>query len=243
MRRKSMSMSKWSLVMVACGISFLIAADQAQGQTQTQGCPTRPASGTVVADPFNIVSQNGALTAQFVLGHSVDGAGYTHFCYKYQAPGQVVEAPTLRVNPGDVLNLNVVDGIKNDGSSKMNMAAPTGPVCGDGGAATVNSTNVHFHGMNVAPVCHQDDVIDTLIQPGSAGFQFNVPIPTTQPPGLYWYHPHVHGFTEFQVNGGAAGALIVSGWRKFVPKLRGLRNACSWSARSISSHGFRALTC
>ncbi len=222
MRRKSMSMSKWSLVMVACGISFLIAADQAQGQTQTQGCPTRPASGTVVADPFNIVSQNGALTAQFVLGHSVDGAGYTHFCYKYQAPGQVVEAPTLRVNPGDVLNLNVVDGIKNDGSSKMNMAAPTGPVCGDGGAATVNSTNVHFHGMNVAPVCHQDDVIDTLIQPGSAGFQFNVPIPTTQPPGLYWYHPHVHGFTEFQVNGGAAGALIVSGMEKVRPEVAGL---------------------
>ena len=51
-------------------------------------------------------------TAKFTLQHSVDVAGYTHFCYKYQAPGQVVEAPTLRVNPGDVLNLNVVDGIK-----------------------------------------------------------------------------------------------------------------------------------
>src|ERR1700689_2116095 len=108
MRRKSMS--KWSLVMAACGFSFLIAAsrEQAQAQTQTQGCPSRPASGTVVADPFNIVSQNGALTAQFVLGHSVDSAGYTHFCYKYQAPAQVVEAPTLRVNPGDMLNLTVV---------------------------------------------------------------------------------------------------------------------------------------
>ena len=65
-------------------------------------------------------------------------------------------------------------------------------------------------------------MLNTLIQPGSAGFQFNVPIPTTQPPGLYWYHPHVHGFTEFQVNGGAAGALIVSGMEKVRPEVAGL---------------------
>ena len=57
-------------------------------------------SGTVVADPYNIVSQNGALNAKFDLEHSVDFAGYTHYCYNYQTPGGVVEAPTLRVNPG-----------------------------------------------------------------------------------------------------------------------------------------------
>jgi FtsP/CotA-like multicopper oxidase with cupredoxin domain len=214
------SVSRRSLGMFACGLAFLMPV--AQSQAQGQDCPARPSSGTVVADPFNISSQNGALTAKFSLGHSVDGAGYTHFCYKYQAPGQIVEAPTLRVNPGDVLNLNVVDGIKNNGSLKMNMAPSTGPVCGDGGAATVNSTNVHFHGMNVPPVCHQDDVINTIIQPGTAGFQYNVQVPTTQPPGLYWYHPHIHGFTEFQVNGGAAGALIVNGMEKVRPEVAGL---------------------
>ena len=221
MRRKSMSMSGRPLAMAACALAFLFTAAHAQD------CPARPASGTVVADPFNIVSQSGALTAKFVLGHSVDGSGYTHFCYKYQAPSQIVEAPTLRVNPGDVLNLDVVDGIKNVGPAKMtvprmNMAAPTGTVCGDGGVTTVNSTNVHFHGMNVAPVCHQDDVLNTLIQPGTAGFQYNLQIPTTQPPGLYWYHPHIHGFTEFQVNGGAAGALIVNGMEKVRPEVAGL---------------------
>ncbi|HEY3971394.1 MAG TPA: multicopper oxidase domain-containing protein [Candidatus Sulfotelmatobacter sp.] len=213
MRRKSTS--KFLLAIAVCGFSVLTLV--------AQDCPARPASGTVVADPFNIVSQNGALNATFTMGHSVDSGGYTHFCYKYQAPGQVVEAPTLRVNPGDVLNLDVVDGIKNSGIvSKMNMAPPTGPACGDGGAATINSTNVHFHGMNVAPVCHQDDVLTTLIQPGTPGFQYNVQIPTTQPPGLYWYHPHVHGFTEFQVNGGAAGALIVGGMEKVRPEVAGL---------------------
>lgn len=207
-------LSRWLLAIVVCGFPFL--------KPMAQDCPARPSNGTVVTDPFNISSQNGSLNAKFVLGHSVDTAGYTHYCYNYQAPTQIVEAPTLRVNPGDVLNLNVVDRIRNNNDAmKMDMA-PTGTVCGDGGPATINATNVHFHGMNVPPVCHQDDVINTLIQPGTPGFQFNVQIPATQPPGLYWYHPHVHGFTEFQVNGGAAGALIVEGMEKVRPEVAGL---------------------
>ena len=28
---------------------------------------------------------------------------------------------------------------------------------------TATSTNIHFHGLNVPPVCHQDDVIKTII--------------------------------------------------------------------------------
>jgi len=47
-------------------------------------------------------------------------------------------------------------------------------------------------------------------------------IPKDEPPGLYWYHPHIHGFTEFQVNGGAAGALIVNGIEKYRPEVAGL---------------------
>ncbi len=215
MPRMSTSTLRWCLAIALCGFSFL--------KVVAQECPARPTSGTVVADPFSVVSQNGALNATFTMGHSVDSSGYTHFCYKYQAPGQVVEAPTLRVNPGDVLNLDVIDGIKNSpDAQKMNMGAPAGTPCADGGQPTINSTNVHFHGMNVPPVCHSDDVLTTIIQPGSPGFQYNVQVPTTQPPGLYWYHPHVHGFTEFQVNGGAAGALIVEGMEKVRPEVAGL---------------------
>ena len=152
-------LSKWLLAIVVCGFSFL--------KPVAQNCPARPNNGTVVADPFNISSQNGTLSAKFTLGHSVDTAGYTHYCYNYQAGSQDVEAPTLRVNPGDVLNLNVVDAIQDNPSMPMDMAPPAGPKCGDGGAATVNSTNVHFHGMNVPPVCHQDDVITTLDSAGN----------------------------------------------------------------------------
>jgi len=206
--------SRWALAAVVCGFAFL--------KPVAQDCPARPNSGTVVADPFNIVSQNGVLSAKFVMGHSVDSSGYTHYCYKYQTSTGTVEAPTLRVNPGDVLNLDLVDGITNNDATKMNMAAMTGPVCGDGGTPTINSTNMHFHGMNVPTVCHQDDVLTTLIQPGSPGFQYSVQVPAFQPPGLYWYHPHVHGFTEFQVNGGAAGAIVVGGMEKVRPEVAGL---------------------
>ena len=207
-------LSKWLLVVAMCGFSFL--------KLGAQDCPARPNPGTVVADPYSISSQNGSLNAELVLAHSVDATGYTHYCYNYQATGKVVEAPTLRLNPGDVLNLKVADRIQNTDSMKMNMEPPSGPVCGDSGTPTLNSTNVHFHGMNVPPLCHQDDVINTLIQPGTPGFQFSVHVPTTEPPGLYWYHPHIHGFTEFQVNGGAAGALIVEGMEKVRPEVAGL---------------------
>src|SRR5499427_8206576 len=187
-------------------------------------CPDRPNSGTVVADAPSIVSQNGLLSAQFTMAQSVDNFGYTHYCYKYSAGSQVIESPTLRLNPGDALALNVIDNNTPPeiGGMKMDMAPANAPVCGDTGTATVSSTNVHFHGLNVPPKCHQDDVITTLIQPGSPGFQYKMQIPAAEPPGLYWYHPHVHGFTEFQVNGGAAGALIVEGMEKVRPEVQGL---------------------
>ena len=187
-------------------------------------CPARPQSGTEVLDAYTITPQNGVLTADFALGESVDQQGYTHYCYQYQTPNGIVEAPTLRLNPGDNLQLNLADVIQDQDASAMQMHhAAAGQTCGDGGVATVSSTNMHFHGMPIPPVCHQDDVIDTLLQPGDPAFNFNIQIPTDNPPGLYWYHPHVHGFVEFQVNGGAAGALIINGMEKVRPEVKGLK--------------------
>jgi FtsP/CotA-like multicopper oxidase with cupredoxin domain len=85
-----------------------------------------------------------------------------------------------------------------------------------------NTINVHFHGLNVPPVCHQDDVINTLIQPSTTPFQYQIQIPTNEPPGVYWYHPHVHGYSAFQVNGGAAGAIVIGGIETLKPQVAGL---------------------
>jgi FtsP/CotA-like multicopper oxidase with cupredoxin domain len=209
------SMLRYVLAILVFGFSFLRLEAQ---------CPKRPDSGTVVQDAQSVSSVNGALNAELTMKHSVDDAGYTHYCYNYATSKGDVESPTLRLNPGDRLLLDVKDRIETDDSAgMMEMPATPGKVCGDGGMMMLSSTNVHFHGLNVPPICHQDDVLTTLLQPGKPAFQFNIQIPKNEPPGLYWYHPHVHGFTEFQVNGGAAGALIVEGMEKFHPEVAGLK--------------------
>jgi FtsP/CotA-like multicopper oxidase with cupredoxin domain len=211
-----MRMRPWNVLAVML-LGFLRAFSAG-----AQDCPDRPVTGSVVENPYSIASRNGVLTATLSMARSVDSHGYTHYCYKYNAGGQVVEAPTLRLNPGDRLNLRVVNNIQDNDSKNLKMKSGERAVCGDVGAETVDSTNVHFHGLNIPPVCHQDDVINTLIQPGSPGFQYSIQIPSTEPPGLYWYHPHVHGFTEFQVNGGAAGAIVIEGMEKYRPEVKGL---------------------
>ena len=94
-------------------------------------------------------------------------------------------------------------------------------VCG-GGKLNAAATNLHFHGMHISPGCHQDDVLSTLIQPGTGWYEYRFHIPKDQPPGLYWYHPHPHGFSEAQVMGGASGALIVEGIDRANPRTAGL---------------------
>ena len=210
------SASRYLFVILMCGSSFLKSEAQ---------CPPRPNDGTVVQDALSIISMNGVLNAELTMRHSVDTGGYNHYCMNYQDGKQEVEAPTLRLNQGDRLILDVKDRIESDDdSSGMNGMDMSGmPTCRDTGPPTLSSTNVHFHGLNVPPICHQDDVLTTLIQPGTPAFRFDIQIPKNEPPGLYWYHPHVHGFTEFQVNGGAAGALVVEGMDKIRPEVAGLK--------------------
>ncbi len=205
-------------MILTCGFAFLRPEAQ---------CPARPASGSVVEDALSLSGVNGVLNAELTMQHSVDSAGYSHYCYNYKTDTGDVEAPTLRLQPGDRLALDVKNRIESEASEGMGSmdsmsAGPASKTCGDGGTMTISSTNVHFHGLNVPPKCHQDDVLNTLIQPGTPAFKFNMQIPQNEPPGLYWYHPHVHGFTEFQVNGGAAGALIVEGMDKVRPEVAGL---------------------
>lgn len=84
------------------------------------------------------------------------------------------------------------------------------------------ATNLHFHGLSVPPVCHQDDAVNTLIASGSHPFEYRFQIPPDEPSGTYWYHPHVHGFTDAQVEGGASGALIVEGIEQANQSLAGM---------------------
>src|SRR5580698_11313566 len=62
----------------------------------------------------------------------------------------------------------------------------------------------------------------TSVQPGDAPFEYRFRIPDDEPPGLYWYHPHIHGFSKEQLLGGASGALIVEGIERAKKEVAGL---------------------
>jgi FtsP/CotA-like multicopper oxidase with cupredoxin domain len=192
-------------------------------------CP-RPAPGTVIQQPPALFSQNGVLNVRFSYQSVTDSFGRQEFCFMTPS-GQV--NPTLYVNPGDTLNITVTNNtpVSNVGQTDEVFDAPT---CGDtklaisantnaqGQGMTGGSMNIHYHGANVTPACHGDNVVKTLINSGHT-FQYSFQFPTDEPPGLYWYHPHVHGITEAAVFGGASGALIVTGINNVQPKTAGLR--------------------
>jgi FtsP/CotA-like multicopper oxidase with cupredoxin domain len=201
---------------------------------QVGNCPSRPDMGSIVTNPLDLYSQSGTLTLALALNDGVDDAGYIHDCYNYNTGNGIIEAPTLRLNPSDTLNLTLTNQLDANASKKgakkrapMHMApmkmlkSPMDASC-NGGDITASTTNIHFHGLNIPPVCHQDDVVNTLIQPNDPPFQYSTQIPANEPPGLYWYHPHPHGYTTNQVNGGASGALIVSGIENVKPQVAGL---------------------
>ncbi|MFZ0684728.1 MAG: multicopper oxidase domain-containing protein [Terriglobales bacterium] len=212
-------------------LRFTIAAQLvgfalATAAAQVGNCPSRPNPGATVVNPVDLYSSSGVLNLALALNNGVDPQGYTHVCFNYNTGSGIVEAPTLRVNPGDNLNLTLTNQLNLPGTPglkhTMKMAGSPRDTSCNGGTITQNSTNLHFHGLGIPPVCHQDDVINTLIQPTDPPFQYQTQIPSDAAPGLYWYHPHPHGFTTNQVNGGASGALIVSGIELVKPQVAGL---------------------
>jgi FtsP/CotA-like multicopper oxidase with cupredoxin domain len=198
---------------------WAVVPGPAPGEQATPDCPARPAVGSVVGEPLDLHSAHGKLRVDLSYRRSVDADGRTHYCYVSPDGG---ESPTLRLKPGDLLILR----LRNAEPAAPVNAMPTGKhSMSDGctaGRMDATSTNLHFHGLSVPPICHQDDVLNTLIQPGDRPFEYRFRIPANEPPGLYWYHPHVHGLTSAQVLGGASGALIVEGIERANPLLAGL---------------------
>lgn len=81
-------------------------------------------------------------------------------------------------------------------------------------------TNLHFHGSHVSPKGNSDNVL-LNIKPGET-FDYEYNLPEDHPPGLYWYHPHLHGYTDEQVGDGMAGAVIVRGDIDELPGVKGV---------------------
>jgi FtsP/CotA-like multicopper oxidase with cupredoxin domain len=175
-------------------------------------CPRFTAGGAVL-NPAALFSSHGILAVNFSYQTTTDAEGRTLYCF--MTPNHL-QNPTLHVNPGD----HLVITITNNTPAGMNPMEVNPPNCG---AATMNSSsvNIHYHGTNTSPTCGQDEVIKTIINTGQT-FQYNVAFPSNEPPGLYWYHPHIHGIAEPAVLGGASGAIVVDGIQNVQPAVAGL---------------------
>lgn len=188
---------------------------------------SRPAVGSRVPEPEDVRSLNGVLKVDLTIRNFTDSSGSARYCYA-SADGSV--SPNLRLYPGDLLILNLKNELADSGDDQdmpghhrhqFGGATKNWDPCA-GGSMTATSTNLHFHGLTVPPLCHQDDVLKTSIRPNDRPFEYRFRIPENEPPGLYWYHPHIHGFSKVQVLGGASGALIIEGIERANKEVAGL---------------------
>jgi FtsP/CotA-like multicopper oxidase with cupredoxin domain len=216
----------------------------AQGTSSPGNTCPRFTPGSTIVEPADLFSQNGTLTVNFQYLTFTDSNGLTRFCFVDASKNQ---SPTLHVHPGDTIVVNVTNDVPAEAAAsaifsqidkagryrKTSLPAfakmldmmkmhpeDASLVCGDA-VQTATSLNIHYHGTNTSPTCHSDEVIHTLIGSGET-FTYNIHIPPNEPPGMYWYHPHVHGIAEAAVQGGASGAIVVEGIADIQPATAGL---------------------
>src|SRR6202451_770175 len=216
-------MQKYFLVLCLAVVCSLAPRGLHAQESPQDICP-RPAIGNAVPEPEDLRSRNGVLSIQLTVRNQREKDGSTRYCYIY---GNGVQSPTLRLKSGDLLIMK----LKNDLSDAhqpasthqhgQRSAADYSNPC-QSGAMPSPPTNPHFHVAPLPPVFHQDDLLKTSVQPSDPPFEYRFRIPDNEPPGLYWYHPHIHGFSKAQVIGGASGALIVEGIERANPDLAGL---------------------
>ena len=178
-------------------------------------CP-RFAAGSKVQPPPDLYSSGGALHLALNYWTTVDDAGRTLFCY--ETPDGL-ESPTLHVQPGDLVTIDLTNMLP-PGANPHPVFASGGAACRDN-LMTDTSVNMHFHGLNISPKCHSDETIHTLVNSGET-FTYKLKIPENEPPGLYWYHPHVHEIASPAVQGGATGVIVVEGIENIQPAVAGL---------------------
>ena len=155
--------------------------------------------------PDVLASTSGRLDVTLVAAPSkvAFGAG-KRFAYTYNG---TTPGPTLRVRPGDVLSITLVNRLG-------------------------EATNLHTHGLHVSPSGHADNVFVSI--PDGDHHTYRYQIPPDHRSGMFWYHPHIHGMVAPQVFGGLAGAIIVEDALDLLPAGR-LHRTCSRSSVTRAS--------
>ena len=139
-------------------------------------------------DPPQLRSVNGILSVHLELGllHFGFPGGVSQQMASYNGS---IPAPTLRLSPGDVLEVHIINGLMS------------------------GATNLHMHGLHVSP--HEDDTF-TEVPPGM-GRSYTYHLPSDHHAGTFWYHPHHHPRQTLQAGAGAFGLVIVDDPRGSLP--------------------------
>ena len=215
------------LVAIVAGSSVLTRTTPADaGAKTTPPCKACEgyATGQPLQEPNQVTAQNGVLSQILTVGMStfeLGGRTVRSQVYNGQFPG-----PTLVIEQGDTMNVLLRNRMKAGylpygASSKESPPVFPGQPYAGFPQRLGNITNLHVHGMHVSPKAPADDAL-LRIPPGDQ-FQYRIQVPETNPPGLYWYHPHVHHYSDMQVGEGQAGAIIVKGGLDNVPGVAGLK--------------------
>eukprot|EP00300_Choanocystis_sp_HF-7_P002872 c1217_g1_i2.p1 GENE.c1217_g1_i2~~c1217_g1_i2.p1 ORF type:complete len:592 (+),score=125.04 c1217_g1_i2:11-1786(+) len=178
-----------------------------------QECP-RFAIGSDLQQPSSISSVEGRLNVTLLFSTRQDG-NVTYFCYHTEDGKQ---SPTLRVQPGDLVEIHLQNNL-DQGGLLEGFAVPLTLQCGSG-AMFASSINLHFHGLPISPTCRQDQVF-TIVNGGET-FTYEFHIPLSMLPGMYAAHAHMHGLAEKHVQGGSSFVIIVEGMERFKPEIGGL---------------------
>jgi FtsP/CotA-like multicopper oxidase with cupredoxin domain len=171
------------------------------------GVPRAPFdTGALLVEPEVRQSGDGELETTLRIGYAYKNIGGYQLSlrtYEGNLPG-----PTLRVRPGDVLRIRLVNNLPpNPDPQPLDMMLPH----------HFNTTNFHFHGSHVSPEGLSDNIFRAM-EPGQS-YDIEIKIPADHTRGTYWYHPHHHGSADIQISGGMAGALIVEGDFDDIPEI------------------------
>lgn len=136
--------------------------------------------GSDFAQPSELRGANGLLKVRLDAGGgTVQIGGRTASVLTFNGG---IPGPTLRLKSGDRLGVTLHNGLD-------------------------EPTNLHTHGLHVSPEGNGDNPF-VMLEPGES-FDYEYQLPADHPPGLFWYHPHHHGFVAGQIFGGLYGAIIV----------------------------------
>ncbi|HSF42795.1 MAG TPA: multicopper oxidase domain-containing protein [Thermoanaerobaculia bacterium] len=195
----------------------------AQVEMLSEAVPTAPSP---LPELESLRSGNGTMNVNLRLQYSLNRIGKDTVSLR-SYDGRLV-GPTLRVKPGDVLNVWLDNQLpcltppcrcqEGPALEHHHVEMVNGALGAEPSPSTFNTTNLHTHGLHVSPKDPADNVLREVLPGCSYPFQFQ--IPKNHPAGTFWYHPHVHGSTAIQVGSSGVGALIVEGGLDLVPEIR-----------------------